>query len=330
MTRRRWNVSDTCSLRSHDHVAWFGDGDDELYSVAIAAFADGARRHEKLLFVADDPDPARLCGDGLERLLEAGQLELLALDAVYGGSGTFSAADQLATFKGVLAGALADGYRGIRVVADNTSLVCGHEEGFRHWLAWEQLTDSFQAQSPVTGICFFDQRALDHERRLDLAALHPVRSDGGAQPPFSLFSEGGAVSVTGRVDSSCANQFQRLLQATPGDRPLALDVSAARFRDQDAVIALAESASAGRPIEVRGDGHLRTLLDELGIAAPHLQFEPAVHALRRCSRCGDVIGLYEPILVVANGVPRATSIAAEPEALAGSPERYHRACSPEG
>jgi len=108
--RRRASIDEAGVLRPHDHVGWFGDGAGDLYSVAAAAIADGARRREKLMFVAEDPDPARLSGvDGLERLLATGQLELAAVDAVYGSGKAFSAGDQLATFEGVLGEALAMG-----------------------------------------------------------------------------------------------------------------------------------------------------------------------------------------------------------------------------
>ncbi len=189
--RRQASIQCGAGLEPHDHVVWFGDGLDDLYSVATAALRDGACRREKLMFVAEEPDPARLSGiDGLERLLATGQLELVAVDAVYGSGTAFSAATQLATFEGVLADALADGYRGIRVVADNTPLVGGDDQSFRRWLAWEQLTDRFQAASPVTGVCFFDRTALGDERQADLAALHPVRSAGIAEPRFSWFADG--------------------------------------------------------------------------------------------------------------------------------------------
>jgi MEDS: MEthanogen/methylotroph, DcmR Sensory domain len=102
--RRRANIDRAGVLRPHDHVGWFGDGVGELYSVAGAAIADGVRRREKLMFVAEDPDPARLSGvAGLERLLAIGQLELIPVDAVYGTAKEFSASAQLATFEGSLA-----------------------------------------------------------------------------------------------------------------------------------------------------------------------------------------------------------------------------------
>ena len=325
--RRRTSVHDAGVLRPHDHVVWFGNGDGELHSVAAAAFADGARRHEKLMFVAEDPDPALLSGvTGLERLLATGQLELLAVDAVYGTGNGSSASAQLATFEGVLADALADGYRGIRVVADNTPLVRGDDESFRRWLAWEQLTDRFQAASMVTGVCFFDHRELSGERQADLATLHAVRSTSVVEPPFSLFWDGDAVSVTGMLDAWSAERFRRMLDAVRVDRPLVVDLSRAGFVDDHGLLALAESASADRPLRVRGDGRLRELVSLMGLATPHLRFEYVAAAVPTCARCGDVIGVYEPAVIVLDGACRVTSRAAEPDAVGSAPERYHRAC----
>lgn len=295
--------------------------------MATAAITDGARRGEKLMLVAEDPDPALLSGvDGLDRLLGTGQLELLAVDAVYGTGNAFSAGAQLATFEAVLADALADGYWGIRVVADNTPLVRGDEESFRRWLAWEHLTDRFQAASAVTGVCFFDRSALTGERQADLATLHPVRSASSFEPPFSLVSNSDAVCVTGALDASSAEQFRRILGAIPIDRPLVIDVSGAQFVDHTALLVLAESASVDRPLRVRGDGQLRELVSLVGGATPHLRFERGGSAGPTCAGCGDWIGVYEPAVIVLDGVSFVTSRAAEPDAVEKASERYHRSC----
>jgi len=327
LRRRRASIDSAGVLKPHDHVAWFGEGARDLYSVATAALANGARRGEKLMFVAEDPDPVRLSGvDGLERLLQSGQLELVAIDAVYGTGNAFSADAQLTTFQGVLAGALADGYRGIRVVADNTPLVRGDAESFHRWLAWEQLTDRFQAASMVTGVCFFDHTALSGERQADLAALHPVRSASVLEPSFSLVSDGDAVCVSGTLDASSAGQFRRILGAAPVDRPLVVDLSGVEFVDRDGLLVLPESASSDRPLRVRGDGHLRELVSLVGGATPQLQFEREPGAAPTCTRCGDVIGVYEPTVIVLAGAHLTTSRAAEPDAVANAPARYHRSC----
>lgn len=46
----------------------------------------------------------------------------------------------------------------------------------------------------------------------------------------------------------------------------------------------------------------------------------------RCARCGDVIGVYEPLVVVTDGVVRRTSRAAEPQIAAKVGDFYHEGC----
>lgn len=48
----------------------------------------------------------------------------------------------------------------------------------------------------------------------------------------------------------------------------------------------------------------------------------------RCPTCGDVLGIYEPLLVRSGGSLRQTSFAAEPDLLGGAAAVYHRDCAP--
>jgi len=48
--------------------------------------------------------------------------------------------------------------------------------------------------------------------------------------------------------------------------------------------------------------------------------------LMRCQHCGDVIGVYEPLVVRLHGDTRETSRAAEPGLAAGHGEQFHAAC----
>jgi hypothetical protein len=45
-----------------------------------------------------------------------------------------------------------------------------------------------------------------------------------------------------------------------------------------------------------------------------------------CHRCGEVIGVYEPLVLVEGAHARTTSRAAEPDLRRGSNECYHRDC----
>jgi hypothetical protein len=47
----------------------------------------------------------------------------------------------------------------------------------------------------------------------------------------------------------------------------------------------------------------------------------------RCRQCGDVIGIYEPLVLLTATGRRETSLAAEPELSAAPPPVYHRACT---
>jgi hypothetical protein len=46
----------------------------------------------------------------------------------------------------------------------------------------------------------------------------------------------------------------------------------------------------------------------------------------RCRNCEDVIGVYEPMIVVSDGRVRDTSRATEPNVRGDASECYHRAC----
>jgi hypothetical protein len=50
-------------------------------------------------------------------------------------------------------------------------------------------------------------------------------------------------------------------------------------------------------------------------------FEPL-----RCVHCGDVIGVYEPLVACVGDEARETSRAAEPDLALQDTEVYHRAC----
>jgi len=326
LTRRRARAESAESLRPHDHTMWTGEGLEDLYAMAAEAFVEGVRRNEKLILVAPAPDASRLHGIGVERLLEDGQLEVLDVRDVYGGT-DFSASAQLATFQHVLADALADGYSGIRVVADNTPLAQGDDTSFARWLAWEQLTDHFQAESMVTGICFFDRTALSAQRLTDLAALHPMRAAAGsAEPPFSLFADRDAILLVGSLGADASDRLRRLLATVDFTLKPAIDLTAAHLLDDAALAVLAGFASAERPLVLRGNDHLRRRLDALGVVGAHLRFEHAHGPTVRCAACGDVIGVYERASILVDNGTVMTSTLAEPEIVAGAVARFHSEC----
>jgi hypothetical protein len=50
----------------------------------------------------------------------------------------------------------------------------------------------------------------------------------------------------------------------------------------------------------------------------------------RCARCGEALGIYEPLVVIDAQGARRTSCAADPQLLCGGAELLHRACHASG
>src|SRR5438105_4978428 len=107
-------------MRPHDHIGWVFDGQAGFDALAGPFLAEGAVRGERLIYVAADPGlaaAARLAG-----VLGPHDVQVASIAEVYGATGIVDAPGQRATFATALAGALAEGYSGIRVAADNTPL----------------------------------------------------------------------------------------------------------------------------------------------------------------------------------------------------------------
>jgi hypothetical protein len=89
------------------------------------------------------------------------------------------------------------------------------------------------------------------------------------------------------------------------------------IRVQPRAPVVACSFASGRP-----PGMLRPAPTERPVRRPPVT--PA-NALR-CAHCGDVIGVYEPLILAGDGEVRETSVAAERDVGLARSARYHRAC----
>lgn len=121
------------------------------------------------MFLSDRPNPELWP----TRLLDCGDLIVASIADVYGEQRLVHAHQQRDTFAAVLAEALGQGYSGIRVAADNTSLVSTPER-LKAWTVWEGVAEQFMADNPVTGLCAFDRRRTQPAVLRSLIDLHPV------------------------------------------------------------------------------------------------------------------------------------------------------------
>ena len=54
----------------------------------------------------------------------------------------------------------------------------------------------------------------------------------------------------------------------------------------------------------------------------------AMESIPTCVVCGDVLGVYEPVLVLEEGTARPSSLAREPRLADGNGTLAHRSCKP--
>lgn len=236
-------------MRPHDHIGWVFAGPDEFAALVQPFLAEGLDRGEKLMCVADDPGSAAMTM--LATMAGPGTIEMTSIADVYGASGTVDAARQRATFMAALADARAEGYTGIRVAADNTSLV-GDEERLKAWIQWEIVADRFMAENPVTGLCAFDRDKIDVNRLRHLATLHPMSSVTTPVPQFRLFADAGDLCIEGDVDSLAVSQAWLALTVLPPHTPVRVDLATAALRGGSTLAALSDLAGAGVDVTIQG------------------------------------------------------------------------------
>lgn len=152
------------------HSVWAFRGLAEFHARVGRFLAQGAARGERLLLVEDDPRPGQWPSDLLDRKV----LQLASVAEVYGATRLADPAAQELVFDQVLGEALADGYVGLRIAADNTSVATGGAR-LDAWRLWETWADRFMAAEPVTGLCAFDCVRMDAGDLVQLIGLHEVR-----------------------------------------------------------------------------------------------------------------------------------------------------------
>lgn len=271
-------TSQPVGLGPGDHTAWVFDGPAALDQAAEHYLAEGLRAGARCTYVLDErPGLDRVAGLGdAERLVAEGRLVLRTVDEVYGVDRHPDLPGLLTEVADGVAAARAQGFTGLRVVTDGTSLADVTAERRAHWLRWEQLIDGLVAATDFVVMCAFDRRRLAPWVIEELSALHPIVSAGPELPPFRLFAGGDGVALVGSVDGLAVPLFRRVLAAAPPGDPLVVDLSATELLAHGALVALA-GAARGRTVVLRHARPIvRRLWSLLDLDCPGVRFEADV------------------------------------------------------
>ena len=260
-------------LRPHDHIGWVFSGPGAFAALARPFLAEGATLGERLVYVAADPAAEDM--DRWAEALEPGTLSVASIAEVYGDSGVVDAEAQRATFAEVLAAALAEGYSGIRVAADNTPLVLD-DERLAAWVQWETVADRFMSEHRVTGLCAFDSARVDVDTLRHLATLHPLSSAGSPVPQFRLFADDGALCLEGELDAFSIGEARLALRHLPAKTAVVVDLSSTKIVTRAVLAALRQLCETGITVTVRGATDVaRRLADAVGMPAERFSWAEA-------------------------------------------------------
>jgi hypothetical protein len=238
-------------------MGWVFSGPSEFAALAAPFLAEGAALGERLMYVPGELDPADLAG--LMSVVGPDALQMTSIAEVYGRTGIVDPRGQRATFEAALADALAAGYTGLRVAADNTSLVTD-DERLAAWIRWEVMGDRFLSDSQVTGLCGFDQQKVEVSRLRHLATLHPLSSASSPVPQFRLFSDAGTLRIEGQVDSFAVTQLWQALENLPPKTGILVDLESATLMSRGVMAGISQLCDSGTDVTIRG---AREAIDEL-------------------------------------------------------------------
>lgn len=254
------------ALKQHDHACWSYSSDEERTEVLAGYFSAGLTAHERIFYFASDGSETTAlqgladAGHDLAALMASGALVVAEVESAYFPHSTFDARANLEGFRSLAQQALADGFMGIRVAAENAS-VLNHPLIRDSWFEYELQVDALVADEPITGLCSFDRRQCDPETLALLDAVHRLQVDPDGSAPHSGFHVHTALDdvlvLTGDVDRFAVDSLQRLLSSPVRERhQITLDLRGLSFLDSAAMRALEELASQ-RPssykrIQLRG------------------------------------------------------------------------------
>jgi anti-anti-sigma factor len=228
-------VASAAGLGAGDHVCWAYEAPDDFFAAGSTFLADGLVVGERLVYAANLSRAEltlRLGRLELDPELElSGALLLRTTAELYPPEHRELPGGPMRGFEELCATALADGYSGLRVLSEGTSLV-GDRDSYCHHLRHEALVEQRMADGlRMTALCAYNRRILGDGGIADIAALHPLVHGPASLAERALFFDAGRLVLTGTVDSTNCPQMRRLLHTIRLDGPVVLDVTGVSFID---------------------------------------------------------------------------------------------------
>ncbi|MEV0457603.1 MEDS domain-containing protein [Catellatospora methionotrophica] len=253
----------------HDHICWVFDTPEEFRQLSGRFLIEGLAAGQQVLYLEDAARKTELDhieGFGSARHRGAADVQDLA---IYEAELLADPAAPARAFVRACQQAVADGYTGLRVAADVTSLVRdpGRAASFARY---EHLIDTHMARHPLTGMCGFHRGRLSATTIAELACLHPLASNGST--PLRLFSTaqaGISAVLAGEVDFYGRGLLHSALtrvDLTPIGGEVIIDARELSFIDHQGLLECVEhirGKGAATVLHLAADSSTRLLLELL-------------------------------------------------------------------
>jgi ABC-type transporter Mla MlaB component len=243
--RRSGVVRDPGGLGHRNHVCWPYQHHGQFRDAAIQYVSDGLLLGERVVCVVDDDDVDALVGLG--HVVGHGSptahdpaLQFMSLSEAEGQMSPGRPEDRLAFYDAAVRQALADGYSGLRVLAEVTGLLVDPDRR-PDQVSWEHLADEYMASNDgLSAMCAYRTDLLGSDAVADVACVHPVVREDEASNGFRLFFESDRLALAGTVDCFNADRLTRTLERSHVQRDqLTLDLGLLDFIDVQGVLVIA-------------------------------------------------------------------------------------------
>ena len=228
------------TLAPGDHVLLSYTNDHHQRDAIDVFVRDGVARSEKIFYFADRTGP-----DAFDRdLLASGQLvHTFLAEALV----PFDVRRTIGTLRDAVAGALTEGYGGVRVSGEMTWTL-RNGLGCDEACALERSVDEVTRSTPLTTMCQYDLRECAREHMATLRAVHPgvlenllLRIDRSVTPPVLRLAGEADLSTFDALAGALADA--RAVAGRDG-RDLVVDLAALEFADVRTLRLLTETERA--------------------------------------------------------------------------------------
>jgi anti-anti-sigma regulatory factor len=235
-------------LAPGDHICWIFERDAEYLPTMARFVRAGLAQRQRVVCLtgAGVPDLADgLAGrGGLAGAVGSGQVWMGTATDMYLSGGRFDPAAVIGSFSRHIDEAIADGYTGVRVIAD-----MGWAAGYGHLPGYEERVNALFLDGRALGVCLYDRRLFPAPELYAASCAHP--GTVGPEPstdwaPMLRTRRTGParLSLSGEADLTNRQALATILSVvvSEAEEPVRLDVGGLTFVDAGTAALFARAA----------------------------------------------------------------------------------------